>query len=429
MANWVNSGFDFALALANTSNAEINVTIDGGALSELRYIQVAPNSVFIDRLPWVVPLKACISVSEAPCGLPEEPYFSQVVPAGAYRVRSDGPLAVYQYSPLDFQKNELFSYTNDASLLLPAHVWGTSSLVASWHEWEFSPGLMTVTAREPNTQVTITTRSNTQGQIVWPEGSTNQLTLNEGDVVQLMTHNGDFTGSLVTSDKPVQVLGGHYCTEVPGGPTACDHLEESMIPTRALGTEYLASAQLGPTTGAPRVQYVRVIAADANTTVTTDPPVIAPTTLAATGDFLEFGTTEDVFIRADRKVLVANYMTSQNVDPVDDADPSMAVAAPVAQGRTQFLFHAPTNYTSNFVNVIAPAGTGVTLDGNPLAPATFTAVGVSGYTVAKVPLANSGDGNHRIEATQPVGILVYGYAPFTSYMYPGGTEARTIVIQ
>ena len=91
----------------------------------------------------------------------------------------------------------------------------------------------------------------------------------------------------------------------------------------------------------------------------------------------------------------------------------------VAQAAS-YLFHAPTNYEANYVNVTAPSGVTVTLDGSPL-PAG-TAIGASGFDLIQVPLDNSGNGNHIINAPARFGISVYGYGQYTSYWYPGGLD-------
>ncbi len=41
----------------------------------------------------------------------------------------------------------------------------------------------------------------------------------------------------------------------------------------------------------------------------------------------------------------------------------MALTVPVDQHRSWYQFHAPTNDTTNHVDVIAPVGSAVTLDG------------------------------------------------------------------
>ena len=107
----------------------------------------------------------------------------------------------------------------------------------------------------------------------------------------------------------------------------------------------------------------------------------------------------------------------------------MALAVPLDQFRTQYLFHAPTNYETNYVDITAPAGATVTLDGNPIT--AFTPIGASGFGLARVfPLdaGPGGDGNHSINSGTPFGITVYGYGQYTSYWYPGGLDLAEIPI-
>ena len=52
----------------------------------------------------------------------------------------------------------------------------------------------------------------------------------------------------------------------------------------------------------------------------------------------------------------------------------------------------------------------------------FVPIGGSGFSAARVPLSNAGDGNHVITGTDPFGISVYGYGDDTSYWYPGGLD-------
>lgn len=65
-------------------------------------------------------------------------------------------------------------------------------------------------------------------------------------------------------------------------------------------------------------------------------------------------------------------------------------------------------------------GASVTLDGSAV-PAG-TPVGDSGYSIIHMPLDSSGTGNHVVDATDRVGISVYGYGRYTSYWYPGGLD-------
>ena len=120
-----------------------------------------------------------------------------------------------------------------------------------------------------------------------------------------------------------------------------------------------------------------------------------------------------------------NYFDHSIGDNHLTGDPSMTVAIPLAQYRDAYEFLAPDTYVTSFVNVAAPIGATVTLDGAALPDAAFTPIGSSGWQVVRQPIAA---GAHEIHATAQLGIVVYGYAPYTSYLYPGGLNLGTVTI-
>ena len=432
--NMVSSDYHYAVAIANTTNIVASVTIDGGALGAPLVVPVPANAVRVQTLPWQPELKLCMGPSSINCdqGVQKD---AALAPRGAYHLRSTAPVTVYQFNPLEYTlpgAGEINSYTNDASLLLPTNVWRTSYIAASWEQTlGFSPSELAVTARENGTQVTITARANTnaaQGAPAFQTGVPQSVTLNAGDVIEISTRTGDLTGTTVTSDKPVQLISGHFCAFVPSNLRACDHLEESMFSIDALGKRYVVNAPAVTSIPSGKPEIVRVIATAAATNLTYTPPQPgAPTTIAGIGNFIDIPNTPASFlIVADQKVLVAQYMEGQEAGG-GTGDPAMALAVPVEQFRTSYLFHAPVNYESNYVDVTAPMGAVVTLDGAPL---VLQPIGTSGYGLARVyPLGNGplGDGNHSMSGDQPFGITVYGYGQYTSYWYPGGLNLTDII--
>jgi hypothetical protein len=411
---------NYAVAVANTTNQTANITVTRGNNNVTTDV-VAPNSVQVIILPWIAQLS--------------DQQGTKIVSDGAYRLRSDNPITVYQYNPIQYQVNNSFTYTNDASLLLPVNAWTGNYRVVSRNSWRFTsttnyPGLYAVTASEDNTSVTLTpsaTGGNVQAGAGVASNGTGTVTLNAGDVLQVFTNPSggfpdasDLTGTLVTATKPVQVIGGHTCTNVPHNITACDHLEESMPPLETVATEYFATAAY-INSNTTKVRMVRVVATAPNTTITYNPPQSgAPTSLTNAGDYFEIPlNNQDFLVSASQPILVAQYMAGQTAGG-GTGDPAMTLSVATAQYRNEYLFHAPTNYSANFVNVVAPTGTTVTLDGNPVSG--WQTVGTTGFDVARVQLSNGGNGNHTITSGQPFGISVYGYGQYTSYWYPGGLD-------
>jgi hypothetical protein len=100
-------------------------------------------------------------------------------------------------------------------------------------------------------------------------------------------------------------------------------------------------------------------------------------------------------------------------------DPSMSLAVSTSQYRSSYLFHAPTSYASSYVNITAPVGAGVLLDGQPVPGESFVVAGSTGFAVSRRPLASAA-GAHTATSALPFGITVYGYGEYTSYWVPGG---------
>ena len=437
--NPVSNMYEFAVAVSNTSAQVANVTVEGGLLGNSRTFTVPAGAAVVHKLPWVPELKLCNQPSAFSCtgGQPGVPNGGRRN-RGAYRLRTDVPVTVYQFNPLDYTlpgapEN---SYTNDASLLFPVTSWRTDHYVVTWNNLlNLHPSLMTVTASENQTAVTITSKGNTValpgGLPPFQANVPQTIMLDAGDVIQLGTLDGDMSGSHVVSDKPVQVIGGHYCANIPDNAGYCDHLEDLMLSNDALGAEYIVNAPAVVTIPNGKVQMVRIVAVEGATQLTYDPPQAgAPTSIGAAGEWVQITDTNTSFkITADNKIMVAQFMEGSTVAG-GTGDPGMALAVPIDQFRSEYLFHAPTNYETNYVDITAPMGSTVTLDGAAIPP--LQPIGSTGWGLSRVTPLGDGplnDGNHRIMGDQGFGISVYGYGMDTSYWYPGGLNLGRIVVE
>src|SRR5690606_38223575 len=113
------------------------------------------------------------------------------------------------------------------------------------------------------------------------------------------------------------------------------------------------------------------------------------------------------------------YMVGQSAG-YGTSDPAMLLAVPILQYRSDYLFYAEPTWSANFVDIIAPNGAEVNVDG--AAVTAWTGIGATGFSVAHVQLSNAGNGRHSVDANNPVGISVYGVLSFGSYWYPGGLD-------
>src|SRR5207302_5586127 len=91
-------------------------------------------------------------------------------------------------------------------------------------------------------------------------------------------------------------------------------------------------------------------------------------------------TSENFLVTGERPILVTQFMIGlgQRIEcqvfpgvPPEDrddcvGDPAMVMEVPVEQFRNRYDLLIPSTYHLNFVNLVAPVGAEVTLDGNPL---------------------------------------------------------------
>ncbi|MGB1017290.1 MAG: IgGFc-binding protein, partial [Nannocystaceae bacterium] len=158
----------------------------------------------------------------------------------SFHLTSDVPVAAYQVQPYGSEES-----LTGASLLLPTSAWDTSYIAVNGNqdiaELEYSPSL-NIVGMEDNTQVSLTPVVELEGGGGIPAalaGETIQMTLNSGVYIQI-TQAEELSGSRITADKPIGLLGGHECMQVPLGEDFCDHGEQMIPPVRALGHEYVA---------------------------------------------------------------------------------------------------------------------------------------------------------------------------------------------
>ena len=459
--NPVYTQFDYAVAVSNPQPTQAaTVTISGGALTANVVVTVPAQSVQAIPLPWVPALKGPQFDVNTVVG---DPGPSRIVAKGAYHLTTDVPVSVYQFSALEYEIDagapcpgygdagagpHCYSYSNDASLLLPANVVTGDYGVVAWPSFGAMPGFMAITATQDNTHVTVYPSSQVQGvpdagPSVMIRGDTYTYSLNTGDVLEMFSALGDVTqpkyasdlsGSIVRADKPVITYAGHGCTFIPENRKACDHLESSMFPVEILGTQFIATM---PHTPHGEKVWVRIMGLYDSTLVAFDPPQDGyKGALLNTGDIMDIPDVSASFaIVANGRINVVEYLLGEYANWPDDAgtpvpdegDPSECPAVPLQQYRSTYTFLAPKTYAENWIDVITPQGNTVTLDGTDIPTTSYTQVGSQPFATAHVQLDNTKEG-HEIHGVSPFGLVVYGYGSRTSYMYPGGLDLHIVAI-
>lgn len=462
-ANSVWSIFDYAVVVANngTTAADLKVTGPGGFTKDTT---VPPGELKKIYLPWVKELKG----PDANASGGATPMESSVlVRGGAYHLVSSSPVVVYQFNALEYKgvggetpdgktkdwsacpsRSDCFSYSNDASLLLPSTAMSGNYRITGIHGWSESSlfgnsdvmgGYFTVTATENDTEISVKLSETSKvlaggGIPATAANGTLTLKLNAGDVAEVVGALGekfDLSGSLLKANKPVQVITGIPCINLPKGKQACDHVEETVIPVETLGKRYVLTVPTSPN-GKPVMHIVRLYgnADDTHLTYAPSKPAGCPDTLKA-GQVADCGSvTADIDITGDHEFAVSSFQVGAAAlanDPLglsnQQGDPSQSSFASVEQFRTQYLFLAPSDYDVGYADIVGPADAEIVLDGN--AVSGFTAIGTGGMGTYRVKLGGS-SGTHTLTAKKPVGVQVIGYGANTSYQYPGGLDLKRI---
>ena len=170
-----------------------------------------------------------------------------------------------------------------------------------------------------------------------------------------------------------------------------------------------------------------MLAARDGTRLTTVPsiPGIDGVTLGA-GEFVEVEVVESFEVIGSAPILVAHYLVSQLDHRIADTkgDPAMILAVPAEQFRNDYLVLTPDDYDEDWITVIRPLDTRVTLDGTPVPDDLFESFGTSEFEFAHLRVE---PGPHVVQSPEdaPVGIAMFGYNTAVSYGYPGGLNLAT----
>ena len=279
------------------------------------------------------------------------------------RVVSNREVAVYGLNQI--------SQTTDAYTAIPVDILDTEYIVLGWKNTSnnaFARTQINVVATENNTSVSITPAASTLGR---PAGVPYTINLNAGQTYQLQA-NGiplDLSGTIVSSNEPIAVFGGHSCANIPTDIPLCDHVVEQIPPTSTWGTNFftvpLATRAVGDT--------FRVLASQDQTSISINGVVVD---IIDKGQIFEQLLSQPSRIKTNRPVLVAQYANGQGFDNAN-ADPFMMLIPPSEQFLAEYTVSTPAaNFAINYMNVVIPtvAVGALKMDGSPIAGNLFAPI-------------------------------------------------------
>jgi hypothetical protein len=323
-------------------------------------------------------------------------------------ITASQPVSVYAYDYLQ--------YSSAAFTCYPTPLLGTNYCVMAYTSVGGSQFGIVATAN--NTTVTITPTTPTG-----LKGHTNSYseTLQKGQTYQNLPQNfgNEVTGTLITSDKPIGVLGGasEAAVNSQNGYGDDNPLVQELPPIDQWGTHELA---VPFAKGSVSQNNYRVLAAYNNTVILTN-GVVAGTNQA--GQFLDFNIPGPVEFQGSQPMQVAQFDSSYYEGGFG---PCEILLLPIGHYlETNTVFTMPNDgltgdFNNNNINIIVPqsAITHTLVDGSLVSATNFVAIGTSGYYGTQITVTNSG--THTVTSSQPVGVEVYGFGQADAYSYFGG---------
>ena len=207
--------------------------------------------------------------------------------------------------------------------------------------------------------------------------ATRTITIQRFQTLYLQVHGGDISGVRIIANKPISILSGHECADIPINSAPCDVLIEQLQPIDTWGTE-VVTVPLRTRSG----DVLKVFASQDSTTVNvtytdiSSGTVITDSFTLDRNGFRELGGTSTgvigaigdfALIQSNNPIAVFQFSRSFTTDNVIVSDPFMLTVPSCEQYRDSYaVAPAPFNETTigdvagrvayvNYTNIAVPA--------------------------------------------------------------------------
>ncbi len=363
---------------------------------------------------------------------------------------NDAELSVYFLSRAPF--------TTDGMYVIPTIGWGTEYVVASYNAFIVDPKLadlpseFCIVANQDNTFINIVPSVDIRQDgfpniAAHPKGQQFSVVLNKGQCIQYQSttppsDQSDLTGTKITSDKPIGLIGASVCPNVPPPDPSCDHILEMIPPVRVWSNTYFSAPFSGRKFGG---DGFLLIGTKLGQVIYRNGVQVA--SLGAKFDFTYIYDVNNASAwTSDTSFLIVQYvLSSTHAAPTfsnrNNGDPAMVVINPADQFGKKIIFQIATqilasgqgNFT-NYLNLILPTSheAKTTMDGRALnaVPGTqlfqrFPIPGTQWEAIRLTFKQNQGEGTHVVVSDTGVGMYLYGYTKDDSYAWAGALGVKS----
>ena len=240
--------------------------------------------------------------------------------------------------------------------------------VSSSSKFSFLQSLVLLVGTEDNTSITITpTVSITIPQDPQNTGSS-QITIAPGTEYTIILHRlqtlmlgasnfADITGTKIVSTKPVTVVSGHECGNIPANRGFCEHLTVQIPPTITWGQTFILSSYINQR----NKQIFGVVASEFNTSITMMCNNNANMTLNE-GEYVQLRVSDDCFVDSNKPILIVQLGLGSEV--VGIGDPVISIVLPVTQYVPNIVFYTPNSVRGDhYINIATTQCDTILLDG------------------------------------------------------------------
>ncbi len=225
-------------------------------------------------------------------------------------------------------------------------------------------GQILLVGNEDSTQITITPsesvkipsnpQQNGSPLNTLSAGVSKTFTLNEFQTL-LITATAtqyDLTGSKIVSNKPLSVISGHECGNIPTYTNYCEHVVEFVPPTVTWGKEFMVSPYASRTS-----QYYKILAKQ-YTFYSYNCGSSSTSGYLSEGQHITIKSTNQYcYIEANQPILVTQMSPSSENEYIGHAigDPAVSIIPPMDKYLKTYSFHVPNPDSLNYVyaNIIS----------------------------------------------------------------------------
>ncbi len=350
----------------------------------------------------------------------------------AIEIKTSVPGVVYDIYPF----GGAHSYISSATLLLPTTAWDVNYVATTMSDDTTHPTTINFVAQQDGTQVTILPTDNITagtGVAAATKGTPKTYTLNTGETIHIVQNaqsgGVDLSGSIIQSNFPMGLWGGHVCQIQTTPPTwriigLVDGTTLTYEPTNSSAPTTVKEGQV--------VEFVGPGAFHVKSQDDKHPFYLAAHRPGSDCDSAH-QQIPPIKALASEYVAVGNESANYGV-----GGPETVNVVPPAQFLPSYIFFTDPTYGYSEIAITRQKASDntfhdVTVD--CVGKVTgWQPVGTSGqYQYVHVDLATGGagvgscnNGLHTAKSDTPFGITVWGYDSASSYAYPAGASVKPI---